>query len=354
MRRLALGIACLVVTAGCLAASAQTESAMSLEETARDRADDELEDPRLVGLWGVETPEEVTGENSTLRVHLDDDPGDGNAAGWAFRFVGQQRTAIVVVGDEVGVIAEFYTDLDEDDDPPETLTWEVDSEEAADTLKANETWPEMTPAHALSWGLEHDDNRTVWDVEAREVNLSGHDVEHHALVDAETGEILEIREEDEGFYVAPDTSGGDERPSQAKGGCDRDADSGQVSPTDELEAQAELAEPGRIAVSFNYGGAGPIDLTLSHEGDTVWEETITAAGGDNYEHTIDDLPAGDYTLTASTDAGAVSGTLEIAAQWGHGGACAGSYDYGPTGDASADALPAWVQADRTLGVATLG
>jgi hypothetical protein len=347
MRRLALGLAVTMVTAGCLMASAQTESAMSLEDTARETAEETLEDPRLIGLWGVETPKEVTGEDQTLRIHLDDEPGDGNAAGWAFRFAGEEQTGIIVVGDEVGVVAELYETYDGDDraDERETLGWEVDSEEAAETLRANASWPTMTDAHALAWELEREDDRTVWSVEAREVNTSGPDEDYTGVVDAETGEIVAIDEDEARVYAA--------EPAEAeRGGCERDRDSGQVTPQEKLETSTLLAEEGQASVSFDYSGAGPVELTLYQDRETVWQEEITAAGSDTYEATIEDAEQGIYTLEATTDAGSVSGNLELVTAWGDGGPCEDARG-GHGGQGPVDDTPSWVHTDRTLGVAAI-
>lgn len=358
MRRLTLGVAAMLLFAGCLAASAQTESAMTLKDQAQDRADEKFDNPRLIGLWGVETPRHVESNDSELRVHLDDEPGDGNAAGWAFMYLGEQRMGIIVVADQIGVVAEYYEDIEDVDDNesqerPQALSWQVDSPEAAEILKANETWPTMTDAHAVSWELERDDNRTIWDVGASEVNLSGPDTDYNALVDAETGEILEVeKEEPYSFGPSMGTESEAEPPqgSEEYGGCNEAQGSGQVTPLSSVETDpASLPEEGRVHVSVSYSGAGSLDLALqeSESDETVWDDSVTMAGGDTYDVMVEDLDSGDYSLEASTGAGSGNVALEIQAMWGSGGQCQWDMDYGPGTPGS---VSGWIHTDRTLGV----
>lgn len=364
----------MLLAAGCLAASASTESAMDLEDQARDRADEMLDDPRLIGLWGVETPKHAESNTSELRVNLDDNPGDGNAAGWAYRFVGTERTGIVVVADELGVVAEFWTDRDEGDlfgsgdssgeARPEALTWEVDSGEAADILADNETWPEMTDAHGVSWELEGEGNETIWNVEAEEVTFgeeAGED--YHAVVDAQSGEILRVAPDEE-FFPGPGSDA--ERPEREapahEGGCNSEEESGQLTPLGDVSTdEVDLEEHGYLTFTVSYQGAGPLDYAiLDEDGETVFEDGTTMAGQGTIDNSLDGVEEGEYTLATSTSSGSANVDLRLTAVWGSGaqecdfgfGPGSPTASEGPTSDEPGP--PAWVYVGRTLGVPQLG
>lgn len=346
----------LLVFAGCLTAAAQTDSAMSLEEEARDRAEEKLEDPQLVGLWGIETPREVVSEDAELRVYLDDEPGDGKAAGWAYRFIGQERTGIVVVADQVGLVAEYWEDMGDSapEERPPGLAWEIDSEEAADILAGNESWPQMTPSHAVSWDLQGAGNETVWTIEATEVNVSGHSEDVHAHVDAETGEILAIEHDAGALPMTPAATASTTSATAAgNGGCNQASNSGRVLPTQDVSADVELPEPGRIQLAVSYSAAGPIDLELANEEETVWEDSVMAVGGGLSQESIHDLEEGDYTLTASSTTAAGNVQLDLTALWGNGGHCSQASEY-YADNGFGESVPDWVTTDVTMGVAHLG
>lgn len=357
MRWMVLGMACLVALSGCLMASAQTESAMSLEEDARDRADEKLQDPDLVGLWGIETPYEVTSNESELKVYLDETPGDGEAASWAYAFLGQERGGIVVVADEIGVVAEYWEDIDvEEEDRPESLAWQLDSEAAAALLAENDSWPAMTDAHALSWELEHEDNTTVWDVHTQEISFDEETRSYHAVVDAETAEILAI---DEGSTSSETPPGGVEEDTESASyerGCNQQDASGTVTPVDDVATDpVDLEHPGMLALTVSYNGAGPLEIeVLDDDGQTVFEDSTTMVGSGSYDETIQGVGEGEYTLTASTGSGSGTASSEITAVWG-GGFDQCEQTYGPTSEAGPDTeIPAWTHVDRGLGVPTLG
>lgn len=361
MREVALVLASVLVLAGCIGAAASTQSAGNLDDTARDRADEELDDPQLIGLWGVETPAEVVENGTELRIELDDNPGDGQAAGWAYRFLGEERSGIVVVADTVGVVAEYWEPIDEDDrmdDPSQlALDWDVDSEEAAETLQANDTWPTMTDAHALEWDLEREDNRTVWNVEATQVSFEGEDTEHHARVDAQTGQILDVRED--AGWLGPGVGTSEEREAQrapSEGGCNTEESSGEVTPLNDVSTEpAELPAYGSLALTASYQGAGPLDVeVLDESGDTVFEEDFTMAGSGTFDETLDAVEPGEYSLAASTGSGSAQVSLTLRAVWGGGFQdCEGWEGEGSQAGAPSPALPAWIHADRSLGVNAL-
>jgi hypothetical protein len=352
-----LVLALALVTAGCLAAAtASTESAESLQDQARDRADERLDDPELIGLWGIETPREVEEDNSSLRIYLDDEPGDGEAASWAYRFVGEERTAIIVVADTIGIVAEYVTPIDEDADPediPDELTWDVDSQEAADALAANESWPEMTDAHGLEWTLEHDDNTTVWGVEATNGTgaVMGVGDEVEAIVDAESGEVLEVERDNQDYDPDYDNEPPESNRTRPERGCDANQNSGQITPANDLEAgPVDLEQRGTVAVTVSYEGAGPLDVAIVDEGgDEVYEDSTTMTGTGTYDAEIDGLPADDYELVTSTSSGSANVDLQIRAYWGGGGQeCPEPFAPGPSSSASVG--PGFAQVDRTLSV----
>lgn len=360
MRWMALGMACVLVLSGCLMASGQTESAMGLEDEARDRAEEKLENPELVGLWGVETPREVTSNESELRIYLDEQPGDGEATSWAYAFLGEKRGGIVVVADEIGVLGEYWEDTDlEDDDRPPGLSWQVDSGEVASILAANETWPEMTDAHALSWELEHEDNATQWRVHTEEISFDEETRAYTAHVDAETGELLDVRSGSTGTTGTVEPVEEDVESSDYERGCDQESASAALTPGDEVTTdEVELEAHGTLALSVSYTGAGPLDVQVHDEdGEPVFEDSTTMVGSNSYDRTIEGASEGEYTLTAGTGSGSASVDAQLTAVWG-GGFDQCEQPYGPTSedtsqDTSQPSIPAWVHADRGLGVHAL-
>lgn len=356
MRRFALGAIGLLIFAGCLSAAANTESAQSLESTAADRADS----GDLVALWGVEPPRHVESEDgkTTIDIYLDDAPGDGQAAGWSYAYVGEEKGGIVVVGDKIGVIAEAWHtfEANESDEILEEVApitdWPVDSEEVADLLAADDRWPEITDSWAVLWRLMQTDEGPVWHVEASNITLDGFGSEAEAVVSASNGTILDIHRHDdpeegvEGRQAATPT---------AAGGCTRDEASGQVTPLSDLEAEVTLEQDGIIAVRASYTGAGPLDISVLEDGDDeVFSDSILVTRPGSATFHVEDLDDGDYVVELSTDAGAVNAQLTAEAMWGTGGACTDA-DTASSSSAAMQPLPAayWAKLDPTMGLAGL-
>lgn len=320
MRWTAVALAVLVLASGCLASSS-TEPAESMEDEARDAVTDRLEDPQLVQLWGIEPPSHARETGEELVTHLDDEAGDGQAPGWAYHFEGEGWEAIVLTAAEVGVIAEFYERHAEGEAPEQPLAdRSVSSQAAAEALRANGSWPTMNTNTTVAWqlvqaegGEDTDHEGPLWAAHVQKGITDPFDDGLVGVVDAQTGEVLEIGEsEDGGFGPA----------SPAGGGCDQDAASGQVTPTQELTATVQLEATGQItAEATRNAGVGELNVTLEGPNGTLWTTTFDGAGSAGRESSHDDQPAGEYTLTASTADGAHDVELQLRGEWGTGGTC---------------------------------
>lgn len=352
MRRAALGLIAMLITAGCLAVSASTESAESLEETAAERSQERVADGQLVALWGAEPPRHVEGENDRLDIYIDDGSGDGQAPAWAYAYLGADRGGIVVVGDEIGVIGEYWHTFEANetdawlDEIPRVENWTVDSTEAAQILADDDRWPEITESWAVSWMLHGTPNGAVWEVEATNVTFDGEGVDIEAAVSATNGTILAIDEDVDydGFDDGPDTD------ETAPGGCSQGTAAGRVTPVETVETEVELPEDGRLMLRVSYSGSGPLELAVLEDGDEeVWSDSVLAVGGGTVQTEIP-LEEEDYVVEASTDAGVHTVSLHATAAWG-------SADCGSSSGSGypIDRLPAAVRspADRTLGLSSL-
>lgn len=361
MRTATLGVIALLIVAGCLSAAANTESAQSLESTAADRQEDRAEDGELVALWGVEPPRHIEEEQVTVDIYLDDETFDGETAGWAYAYLGQDKGGIVVVGDTVGVLGEaWYTfegnesqEAHDEVDPIEG--WNVDSEEVADTLADDERWPEMSPSWATTWQLRQTDDGPVWRVEATNVTIHGTGTTVTAAVSASNGTILSIEEHDDHGY-GPSFDDDPDPDREREGGCSSSSTSGQVTPASGVGTDVDLPEDGWISFRVQASGAGPLDLTVLEDGDEeVWSDSMLVTGSDTVTATVEDLDDGEYRVEATTDAGAIEVQMVTHAGWGAARDC-GSHDAWGTGSAyPIDARPASELRilDPTLGLASL-
>lgn len=108
-------------------------------------------------------------------------------------------------------------------------------------------------------------------------------------------------------------------------GCSTNAVDGRLAPSADLSVSGEAGADGASAqMTMEAGGAGVggIDLTLERDGEEVWSDD--AAQGvtlTDWTNSAQQLPAGNYTLTASTDDGAYEvQELRLQVTWG-GGSC---------------------------------
>lgn len=362
MRKAALGAIALLVFAGCLSAAAHTESAGSLESTAADRTDERTDNAGLVALWGVEPPRHIENEQDTVDIYLDETPGDGEAAGWSYAYIGEERGGIVVVGDGIGVIAEAWHTFEgnESQEVKEELSpidgWEVDSQEAAEILAEDDRWPEITDSWAVFWRLMGTPQGPVWHIEAANITLDGFGQEAEAVMSAANGTILEIDHHEEGDVMAEPATG----PRTSEAGCTEQEASGQVTPLSDVTSEFELEEDGHLQLEASYSGAGPVDFRLLEDGDEeVWSESEVASStsGNRAVYEIPHLEDGDYVLEATTDAGAV--TVQMYAQAGWGGGC-GNADHeasSAAGTTHGQPVPfqttPWTPVDPTMGLSSV-
>lgn len=309
MRLGTIALAVLVVAAGCLG-SPSTDTEEGQQDEAVDAASEHLDDPTLVGAWGVEPPIDARENDSRVMTHLDETPGDGRAPGWGYRFVDGDQQALVLVASDLGVIAEAYAPLEQEqrDEVASVEPATVTSEQAAEALRANASWPTMDENTTTLWVLEHDDERggVVWSVRAEKgiPTLFGDGV--HAFVDARSGEVLEVERVEGGFG-----SGG-----PSGGGCESESSSGRVTPATDVSADADLGGTGTVTVDVEADGAGTLNVTLAGPNGTVWSQTRQIQAMDSFQREAEDLPPGTYEATATTPQGVFDVSVQIVAQWG--------------------------------------
>lgn len=291
--------------AGCVGAPGKTMTARDGLGDAEDAAKGwaKGEDLHLLGLVAVEPFQRVNytsgdGEDSAEFVtHLDGNPGDGKAPGWAYGFLAGDRCISIILAAGLGVLAEGYETCDGDDTVGD---WSVDSGEAASILGRRDDWPDLGPDGTYFWELGPDDGKALWTVAG-----TGQDGESvHAVVDARSGEVLAVEQgsgEDFGVLAEP-------RPApSAPGGSGSDEDQ---------DSATTLVAGESIAAGVDLGGVGGLVLELSArttvqgmtllvEGPAgVIDETPVGGmvGNDYQEHReYGDLPPGHYTVTLSAD-----------------------------------------------------
>lgn len=330
-------LAAALVTAGCVASGAEQSGAKTELSTAEELADENLTDARLTEVWGIEPLHRSVEEDHELVVHADGNPGDGNAPVWGYRFVGDGGELSVLVASGFGVLAHHWENGTEDHDPA-IERWEIDADEVADALQANRTWPEVHENQTVGWHLEMHNGTPVWDVVVHQGSFGwGHPVAA-AQVDAETGEILAIHENDRAHGSDPDdydygydgnaSSGYDGSYGPGFGNCDHAEDDGTVAATQPpLEARVTLPEPGRLELEVDHGTlVGQLTVTILKDGEQVWQTTTPQTpgvdGGELHE-VLEAQGPGDYTATVEPANPASVGhdeELDLKAIW-DGGQC---------------------------------
>lgn len=365
MRKATLGVIAILIVAGCLSAAASTESAESLESTAADRQEDRTENGELVALWGVEPPRHVEDEQVTVDIYLDEETFDGQTPGWAYAYLGDDKAGIVVVGDTIGVLGEaWYTfEGDESQEAEEEITpidgWEIDSEEAAEILAGDDRWPEMTASWATSWQLMQHEEGPVWRVEATNVTTHGFGSSISATVSASNGTILSMHEDEhDGFEPEFDDEDPDDAPRE--GSCSATQSSGTVTPVNDVTAEIELEDEGRIEIEVATRGAGPLDLAVLEDGEEeVWSDARLVTGPGGITAVVRDLPEGDYVVEAATDAGAIDVTIDARGAWTGQGHCEATTSTsqttrpGPAYPIDAQPATSLAMLDPTMGLASL-
>ena len=307
--------------AGCLGAGGETMTARAGLADARSAAEAwaEGEDLELLGAVAVEPFKRIQyesddGEHEAEYVtHLDGNPGDGRAPGWAYGFYTGERCISIVLAAGLGVLAEGYETCD--DDIEAMPDWSIDSDEAAEILAGEEDWPELGEDGTYFWGLSNEDGTALWMVGA-----SGEEGETvFAALDASSGEVLEIVHDATGEYEGLIGESDESTPIDADGGMDEDSDSATaLAAGDQLVAEVELGAVGylRLEVSAN-GVVLPLDVTIEGPYGIVDEAEFGGAAvglmgqGRNY----DGLPAGHYTVTVEAQGAAVLPSLYVYGEW---------------------------------------
>jgi hypothetical protein len=294
----------LALLAGCAGAPGKTMTAKDglgdAEEAAKDWAKGEK--LHLLGVVAVEPFQRINwtdedGEGSGEFVtHLDGNPGDGKAPGWAYGFVAGDRCIGIVLAAGLGVLAEGYDTCHGDDTVGD---WSVDSDKAASILRGRDDWPDLGADGTYVWSLEADDGKALWTVVG-----SGQDEESvMAVVDARSGEVLAVQQgegDDVGFFPAPSPE-----PSRPGSGTDEDQDSATTLAAGEaIVAEVDLGGVGALVVDLS-ARATVQGMTLRVEGPSgvVDEASVGGAVGNEYQEqrAYGDLAPGHYSVTLAAD-----------------------------------------------------
>ncbi|MEA3136663.1 MAG: hypothetical protein QOC71_944 [Thermoplasmata archaeon] len=309
--------------AGCLGAGGQTMTAREGLGDARSAAEAWADggDLELLGVVAIEPFKHIRYESddgdykAEYVTHLDSNPGDGKAPGWAYGFYTGERCVSIVLAAGLGVLAEGYETCDGD---VETLPeWSYDSDQVAEILADHDEWPDLGEDGTYFWGLFNDEGKALW-----AVGGEGEDGETvFASVDASSGEVLEIAHETaaniEEIFQAESQA---EKPVDM-GGSDQDSDSAPyLAVTDELVVEVDLGAMGRI--DAEVGATTIVNyLTLTVEGPygQVAEERIgglvNGVSLGTQSRSYADLPAGHYTLTLSSGGASTLVSLSAYSEW---------------------------------------
>ncbi len=374
MRWAVLAVASMMVLAGCIAGNLDAGGAVDQLNTARDVAEDHVTNPELIEVWGIEplhrlAEDDENGEREfELILHADSEPGDGNAPLWTYHFRGQEGHVIVVVGAQIGVLAEYYEadpmlsggwEADEDQDEatdeheehdghemsieehyPEVIDdWRIDAPQAAALLNANATWPSMTEDTSVAWHLHMYNGTPYWEVVSMPADFSdGNATMGHAVIDAAEGEIIQLHAtegfDDFGFGFDGEAPESPER-HDLEGGCDQDSAGGLMASTGSYYATIELEEDGGwLELDARWNGAGPVNFELIYEDEdeVLWSDTGGGIGvsSGNYVSTLSGIEEGEYTLRATPGMVTASQVeLHLAGGWGAAPCEAISVDWQP-------------------------
>ncbi|MHB1261800.1 MAG: hypothetical protein ACYC2H_08805 [Thermoplasmatota archaeon] len=307
--------------AGCLGGPGETMTAREGLDDARSAANDwaDGQDLELLGVVAIEPFKHIRYESddgeyeAEYVTHLDGNPGDGRAPGWAYGFYTGERCVSVVLAAGIGVLAEGYETCDGDLDAlPE---WSVDSDEVAEILGGEEEWPDLGDDGTYFWGLHGEDGMALWVVAG-----TGEDGETvFASVDASSGEVLAIAHEAEGDIEAIFEA---EAQAEAAGqGGSAMATDNQLYMIvgDELVAEVDLGGMSAMQIGFNANlMALPMQFVVEGPYGVVEEGEIggnLAVGNPQETHNLDDLPEGHYTVTLTAQGAAALATLSVYAEW---------------------------------------
>jgi hypothetical protein len=306
--------------AGCLGAGGETMTARDGLADARSAAEAwaDGEDLELIGAVAVEPFKRISyeedGETQAEYVtHLDGNPGDGRAPGWAYGFYTGERCISIVLAAGLGVLAEGFERCDGD---VETMPdWSVDSDEAAEILGGEEDWPDLGEDGTYFWGLSNDDGTALWMVGA-----SGEDGETvFATLDASSGEVLEIVHDAGGDYEGLLGGSGESTPIDPDSGMDEDSDSATaLAAGDQLVAEVELGEMGYLRLEVNANAVVlPLEVTIEGPYGVVDEVELggVAVGLMTQGRGYEGLPAGHYTVTVESQGTAVLANLYVYGEW---------------------------------------
>ncbi len=299
---------------GCIA-GVGTMTAFDGINTATNHVQDLLDtdlEPTLIGITSVEPFSllEDESDNVTVNVYADSVQGDGRVPGWIYEFCIDDAYVAVVMASGIGVLADVRDggDCDADDEARLALTnYEIDSDEAAEILAANETWPEAQSDSGTFWMLaqEPPDNDefepgAYWIVETGNMTTWG-----EAAINAQTGEIAyvesgEYREwVDEGVIAS--TSDESCFGWSSSGGYS----SGLLTPVSSRAATFSVVGVGTASYELTTSNqlTTVVFEFLDEDGEVLYEEVIDDGllGGDTISGTFEDLEPGDYMFRVQTD-----------------------------------------------------
>lgn len=316
----ALAVSAAAIGAGCLGAPGKTMTAREglgdAEDTAREWA--EGADLELVGIAAVEPFKRVNGtspdgaESFEARVHLDGDPGDGRAPGWAYGFLAGGRCIGVVLAAGLGVLAEGYSTCD--GDGATVGDWSVDSDEAAAILADEEEWPDLGEDALVFWELSAGDQGPEWQVEAETPGSVA-----SASVDARTGEVLRLEVgSSEPFFepVGPTPPSGASEGEMVWAQTSEPVVAGTAA-----EVVVELEGDGgflvaEASVGLSVNAVGTVRIVVSGPGGELHSESLPNLGGGIVRAEFAALPPGLYTLRAEPGPGAAAAQVDLLLEGG--------------------------------------
>lgn len=248
----------------------------------------------LMGVASLEPFSELHDEDDDAHIylHLDKTPGDGVAPGWFYEFRSGDDAIAIAYASGLGVLAEIIDGgayANSDAEP--ISSWKIDSDDAAKALARHDDWPEVADDTAMIWALMQMGECPVWGVERIDLEQ---DRWISAAVDGCTGEVLHMDNGFETFALS----------------CQMMFD-GQalITTLQDFTRVVSVDEGGSLGIDYQVEGMVN-DFTVEirdPNGNTMTSGTgATLIGTNMGSQSVEGVPAGDYTIFASTSGAALS------------------------------------------------
>ncbi len=283
--------------AGCLDDDG-TISAKEGRDMAADEAADHLTDARLMWVGGLEPFRRLVDDDWTFEVHADAVQADGKAPIWAYAFKNDTHGYGAIVAGALGVLAEAYGPLDEEDLPgiEPIADWRIDSDELPAILRRELDWPAPAANTSTFWSLAADDGEPYWFIEREE----GNGTSYGAVINARNGTVM-----DDDFN-GPEAAF---KEASAGGYSDSVTIEATVTPfSTESETIYGPHAPAFAELVVNHGpAAGDVAVLVFADGEPMVRciigPTLGVGAGGTCVGAVESYPASEWVLMVDSDGG---------------------------------------------------